>query len=491
MDMSHFTTTSDFAPVRLSYVAALRGVAPRGRGANFSYAQVGLNNPENFLCLAASNPEGLFYAVVPKDSDAVTAKNTANARNVDNAFFVTDIKALPKLDYIVCDSVENPNTKYSRVEFGGFAQALVQPGGLMVYRYKAHDNVDEILRFLVNEFSPEMGPDDAQVFLQEIKALGSKYFEDHTIARAALDNAIANKNPGQFFDTCKAGNKTRSGTFDVMADFVPRNFVYAGDADISSNYLEMSVPTEAQNLLMQCQGNVLYETIKDFVMQRLTRCDIWCRTPVKQTDNIVSLYSSFTFGITTPRELVPNEVVVNGKTINLRFAPFPGLIDLMSSLPLSIGDFMHSDAGKMIAPPDVVGAVQVLVASGIATPMRSYYQGQDQADLTHPRWATGFNNYLNDSPVTKSTVLLASPVVGGAVTVSARDALVIQALNRAGMADSITALLPELVRISSDPALAAQITDVAEPTAESAHNMINEVVNRSMIKWYAYGLLAA
>lgn len=491
MNKSHFSTTTDIVPVRLSYVAALRGLAPKGKDIPFAYAQMGLNDTEAFVCLAASNPEGLFYAVVQREADATAGQNLAATRKVENAFFVTDIKALPKLDFLVCDTINNQSQQYSRAELAGFASALIQPNGLMVYRYKAHENMDEVLRFLVNECAPELNEETSREFLHEIKALGTKYFAEHSIARASLDGAIEANNPKLFFDTCKAGNKHRSGTFDVMADFFPRGFIYVGDANISSNYLEVSVPAEAQELLLQCQDNLLYETIKDFVMQRSTRCDIWCRTPIKQTENIVALYSNFTFGITMPRDKVPNEVAVNGKIINLRFAPFPGLIDLISLMPVSIGDFMQSDAGKMVSPVDAVGAVQVLVASGIATPMRSYYQGQDQADLSHPKWATGFNSYMNETPVTKSTVLLASPVVGGAVSVSARDALVIQALNRVGMVDSIAALLPELMRISADPALASQISDVAEPTVESAHNMINEVVTRSMIKWYAYGLLAA
>jgi hypothetical protein len=93
--------------------------------------------------------------------------------------------------------------------------------------------------------------------------------------------------------------------------------------------------------------------------------------------------------------------------------------------------------------------------------------------------------------VTDSEVLLASPVVGEGVIVPARDALVIQAINRAGMKDSVDALMPELLRVANDPALASHIMDVAEPTAEIAHDMIVDVVNNAMLQWYVYGMLAA
>ena len=66
-----------------------------------------------------------------------------------------------------------------------------------------------------------------------------------------------------------------------------------------------------------------------------------------------------------------------------------------------------------------------------------------------------------------------------------------QAINRVGMADSAGALLIELERIANEPALAALIMDAAEPTADMADNIMQDVIERSMVQWYAYGLLAA
>lgn len=86
---------------------------------------------------------------------------------------------------------------------------------------------------------------------------------------------------------------------------------------------------------------------------------------------------------------------------------------------------------------------------------------------------------------------MASPVMGDVVNVSPREALVMQALNRAGLANSVSALLPELERIAKDPASSSRVSNVAEPTAETAHQMINDVVSESIVQWYAYGLLEA
>ena len=479
------------APVRLSYIAALRGVVPCKATPSFAYGQIGCPKPTAFLCMAASNPEGHFFAVVD-GKQATECQKLAQQREVSNASFVTDASVLRDLDYLVYDTLEMETPSLSRDAFAICAEKTVRAGGLAAYAYRAYPNADETLRFVVNEFAPEMDAMQAKVFIQEVKDLGELYFKEHPFSAASLDTALKQGMPDRFFATCDDGGPAKSGTFDTMVSMVSHGFSYVGDSDISRNYMELMTPPSAHKILIDARTNLLYETLKDFATQKLDRCDVWCRTPVEQTTNMVALYGDMTFGITMPVEQIPTEMkTTGGKVVDLRLAPFPAMIKLMATMPISVGDFLGHEAGKMIAPADAVGAIQILVALSVASPMRSSYMGQKKAVTAQPEWATGFNSYLNDNPVTEAEVLMASPVVGGAVRVPARDALVMQAINRVGMQDSVSALLPELLRVSRDPKLAHQIMDVAEPTAETAYNMILDVVNRSMIQWYAYGLLAA
>ena len=52
-------------------------------------------------------------------------------------------------------------------------------------------------------------------------------------------------------------------------------------------------------------------------------------------------------------------------------------------------------------------------------------------------------------------------------------------------------LLPELQRLALRPAEAARVMDTADPTPATAHSMIEDTVSRSIVQWYAYGLLEA
>jgi hypothetical protein len=163
----------------------------------------------------------------------------------------------------------------------------------------------------------------------------------------------------------------------------------------------------------------------------------------------------------------------------------------MTLMPISVGDFLSHPTGEEFGPTEIVGAIQILIACGFAQPMRGSREANNVTNVSQPRLVGTFNKYLDKTAVTGDELWMSSPVLGGAVALSARDALVMQALGRAGLADSVAALLPELERLARNPAQAAAVMESAEPTAEVAHSMITDVVSRSIVQWYAYGLLEA
>ncbi len=480
---------SDFSPIRLSYVAALRGVVPRKAGKAFTYAQTGSFEAETLLCLAASNPEGRFYGLMPDEPSAIEAAMIAKRRQVWNVSFGASEKVLPeKLDYLCCEE----NSAAKREALFSLAESRLKPGGLLVCRYQAYANADEPLRFLIAEYAPELSDAQAKEFVAELKDLGVSYFAEHPIARAGLEKAVASGSPENFFETCATDPAPRSEAFETMAQLLPRGFAFAGDADIGINYLEIAAPPQTHGLLLKAKDHLLYEPIKDFALQRLIRNDVWVKLPAEQTADKPTLFGDFTFGITLPREKVPAALPTKGQSIDLSSALFTKLIDLMCVLPMGIGDFLQHPTGKGFDPDDVVAAIQILVAGGIARPMRGRYEGALSADIAYPVWSNGFNAYFKEASITESSICLASPIVGGAVFLPVRDALVLQALSRVGLSNISGALQPELKRLAQkNPAIAAQIMDITVASDEAVHNLVMDVVQKGMVRWYAYGLLAA
>jgi len=490
-----------FSPSPLSYVAALRGIKPHTPGSAFAYAVVNCRVPDMLIAMAASNPEGRFYGLM---ADAVlcgASGEQARTRQVGNVSFICATPAqalalvsskpdtLPPLDYVCCDESEAPLVSAERTAFYDFATKTLRPGGLLATNYRPSPTADGVLKFLVREFAPEMNAEQACSFLLELKKLGKFFFKENAVLAAKLDQAIVRNMPDDFFGLFDDGS-AGSSTFDTMVGLIPRGFTFVGDSSISASYIEMSVPPEAQPIIVECRSNQLYEPIKDFAQNRSIRGDIWCKEPAVRTADLSELFGGFSFGITVPREKVPSEIEVQGKTIALSTPFYEKLIDLMTLMPVGIGDILAHPSTENFVPQDVVDAVQVIIACGIGRPMRGLYRATNINSISQPRLVGSFNKYLDKASLTGHEMPLASPVLGDAMTLSPRDALVMQALVRAGLANSVAALLPELQRLALNPAQAARVMD-AEPTEEIARQMIEDAVSESIVQWYAYGLLEA
>jgi len=485
------------SPISLSYIAALRGVAPRQPGAGFTYAVVNCTKPWLLMCLAASNPEGRFYGLVTDSTACAQAVAEAQQCHVENVVFLCAAAedalngkiSLPSLNYLYADETVRSISSNERSALFDLAKKFLLPGGLFHYSYRAYENAHGALRFLVREFAPEMTADQSKVFLRELKTLGASYFADNAAALLCLDDAATKDMPDMFFSDYDEGAAS-SGSFDTLIALRPHGFMYVGDSHMAANYMDLSVSPEAQKIITSCRENYLYEPIKDFALNRVVRSDIWCRGPVSQTDSLPALFGSFAYGIIAPRENVPIEIKAPGKTIDLSAPVFTKLVDLMTLMPINIGDFLSHPVGKEFLPSDVVGAVQILVACGIAQPMRGLYQS-DANNVAQPRFAGLLNQRLGRAPVSAGEIWMASPTLGNVMSIPAREALVMQALDRAGLANSVSVLLPELQRLAKNPGEASRIMDAANPTSDTAHHMIEDTVSRSIVQWYAYGLLEA
>lgn len=494
------TPHTSTSPVSLSYVAALRGFLPRRPGDGFVYAQANCHAPETLIALAASNPEGKFYGLVGDADTSARATRLAAIRKVTNVWFLA-MKAthlakgdatLPPLDFLVCDDSQLAMPVSERTAVFDCATTLLKDGGLFNYTYRVMTDGTDALRYMIREITPDASADHAKALLPAFRQLGELFFKKNPALAAKLDQAVARGVPDEFFALFDQG-ESRSTTNETGEAMRARQMIYAGDADVSYNYVELSIPADVQPLVDGCAENYHYENFKDFAALRQVRSDIWCKPPVEMSQNPAELYGPFAYGIVAPNGIVPGSVDVFGKTIDLSGSPFRKLIAVMAQQPATIGDFLRHDNGKEFAgnPGEIVGALNILIALGYARPMRGALEAHRVDSLAQPRFSGDFNRALNELTVGGEALTMASPVLGEAMNVAPREVLVMQALNRAGLANSVSALLPELERIAKDPASSSRITEVAQPTEETAYKMINDVVMNSIVRWYAYGLLEA
>lgn len=484
--------TLNLDPVALRYAAALRGVVPPAPETPFRYARFGAIAVNEALCLAASNPEGAFQFVLPDAAAVAAATARAQSLRLTQCSFVTPDapEAFAPVDILCADlgAVANP-ALLSQVQT--MAQQRVAPGGLFVCRYAPFPAHCDALQFMVAEFAPELPAAQQAEFLHELKQLGGAYFAAHPESAAALDAALGQQRPEEFLRRYGNGQSAESAAVQMIAALAPAQFGFIGDAAIEANYLELMVPQAAQDVLYGLRQHLLYEVIKDFATARPTRSDIWVKQPAAFSADSPALFGYFYFGLRDSVAL-PARLEKKGQTLDLTTPLFQKLLTLMRLMPLTIGDVLSHPDCQDFVPSDVVAAMHMLVAFGVAAPMRGSFAGLGQTNFHYPRLAGAYNQQLQRSAVQAAPVYLASPVAGRPLELEIAEALVLQAVGRVGLAESADALMPELQRVAGDPAIAGKVfasgTAVA---ADFAENLIRDICNDHMVSWYALGVLDA
>lgn len=484
----------DFSPVSLRYTVALRGIASPAAGTPFTYALSGAFDTEMLIALAGSNPEGTFFGILPDDAARNSAQANTLLHNTKNLSWLKSFDDLKqKLDFFCVVAGDEKLPQTSREALFSKAQDIVKEGGLFTIRYRAYTDTHEMLRFLANEYAPEFDANKEDELLVRLQKLGTRYFSANPERKKAIDTAAqSGKAQDYILSLCDEG-EAESGAFNTMAGLLPRGFAYGGDADIRMNYLEVSAPQAAHESILTAQSPLLYESIKDFAMGRLFRNDIWIKLPVDQILDKPALFGPFVFGCVLNTNDLPNSLNTDGGlSIDLTSPLFRSIIELTSMLPMGIGDFLAHDLGKGQDPDDVLSTIQILIASGIIQPMRTRCETSASINLALPQPANTIASFLKEANISAPELQLASTITGRAIHVPARDALVLQAIGRVGLGHSAGALYQELGRISRvNPALVEKISGTQQPTHEVAETIVNSVVTSSMLKWYAYGLLAA
>ncbi|MEJ0061973.1 MAG: methyltransferase regulatory domain-containing protein [Alphaproteobacteria bacterium] len=492
----------DLGPVEISYAAALRGVRPKGSSQSFRYIRAGRMDADEMLCLAASNPEGEFLFIDENASQAAEAQRRARDLHLANAEFIG--MSLAKLEdalaagthFIAAADYFCVDLSYDVADNASYAHqlagSLVRPGGLFVIRYAPFASARDSLHFMTAEFAPELKPSQHTEFLHELKQLGHAYFAQHPEDSAALDNALGAQNPEKFLNEFAVATKPQSRTIATLASMVPQKFAFVGDARFSANYLEMMVPKPSQEILYSLRGHLLYEVIKDFSAAHAFRTDIWIRQPGDFTGDLAQLYGNFFYGLTDMTGPVPETIMAGGQSLDLSAPILAALLKFMHVMPLTVGDFLDHPDGREFKPLDVVMAVQMLVACGIAAPMRGSFAGLGQIDYRYPRLAGLFNQQLRAEPLHGMSATLASTVAGRPVKLELPEALVLQAVGRVGFEESAGALMTELQRVAGNPAQARLVFPFAlTPEHHFAESMIRRVCERNIVNWYALGVLDA
>ena len=423
----------ELSPALLRAAAALNGFAPPPED-SFDYCELGCGMGDTLVTLAAAYPRARFVGVdldprhVASGRALAARGRVANVRFLELDFDDLDREPWPDLDYVAAHGVLSwiAPSKVRRIL--DFAAARLRPGGALTVSYNALPGwaALEPLRRLMRDVSASAqgtsvdrarhGMAIARLFADA----GAEYFRSHPTAREMLDTV---HDSGATYAAHEyLGEHWHPMYFaDVAAEMTRRELLFAGQLPLYLNFRDLVIPTHTRDLFGAMTSRLEFESLKDFAINELFRRDLYVKHGSRGETTAREYLDGTRFGTLVPADRVKREVHLRHHTLRFE-GDFDALIERLSRCAATLPELLAEPPFDQLGAQVTRDAVLRLLVGEQVAPMRPG---------AHPSADRYNQSVLEDSPPSTVRLVLASPVAGTGVTLSALDAVALRALMHA------------------------------------------------------------
>ena len=417
---------TDLAPSRLRLVAALNGLAPPP-AEGFDYCELGCAYGDTAVVLAAANPGARFVGIDINPEHIALAERSARAGGLDNVRFLerdlADLsgEALGDFDYITAHGVMSwvgPDKRKALVEL---AAARLKPGGLLFVSYNAMPGwaaIEPLRQLLLSGTGTEGDSlERARKGLELAKQMrdaGAAYFTDNPPAREMLATM---EKVGLRYVVHEYLHAHWAPMYfaNVAWDMATAGLNFVGSLPLPSNYRDLAIPPELASVFEGVTDRVTFESLKDFAVNEYFRRDVYVKGKATRSPATTSAYLDETSFVATRTEAAPKGAVfdailgalVEGSATGQRLARRPEL----------------AGAGA----EQVRAALLRLVLAEQVTPVHGVTMAVATTAEERHAVPSAFNRaVLQQRLSSEIPIVLASPVSGTGVRVTALEAVAIR-----------------------------------------------------------------
>lgn len=368
----------NLAPVALRYVAALNRVAPPS-GDRFRYLELGCGLGRSLTTLAAACPTAEFVGVdINPEHTAIAAREIeaaklANARVITSGF--GDLPAdLGQFEYVALHGVFSWVAPEVREEILDVARRHLAPGGLLVVSYNSMPGWAHLqpIRGILRQYAALRTGDslqrirDALAYLVFIRDRQAKYFVDNPHASAYVD-ALLKQDIRYLAHEYLNEHWTSFYFAEVAGMFAGAGLTFAGSLPAHTNFWDLCVRPEFQELFRTTNDRLVTEAHKDFCANTAFRWDLYAKGPrlLGTLDDRLAAADDIQFRVARTGAALPYQVNLGVVTSTLQGPLYETLVAILSagSLPLSavLADTRVAAASR----DDVTRAIDAGVATGL------------------------------------------------------------------------------------------------------------------------------
>jgi SAM-dependent methyltransferase len=447
------------SPVAMRYVAALNGIIPPQTADGFRFLELGCGLGRCLTTLAAAHPRGEFVGVdLNPDHTAAVARDIV-AGELGNARVITaDFGHLPDdlgvFDFIALHGVYSWVAPSVRDEILATARARLAPGGLLLVSYNAMPGWAHLqpIRGILRQYAALRTGDsgqrvrDALAYVVFMRDKHAKYFEDNPRAAAYVD-ALVQQDPRYLVHEYMNEHWTSFYFAEVAGAFGQEGLSFVGSLPVFTNFWDLCVRPEFQELFRTTTNRLVTEAHKDFCANTAFRWDIYSKSPrmLKDVNDRLREVDDLHFRVTRAGITLPYQANLGVVTSTVQGPLYQALLELLTGRSLRLSEIVAAETLRGTPPADIVRAVDAGVAMGLFD-ITAGQMGEAPATLSAPvTIAHPFNKaVLAADSLGGRSLALASTLSGTGHSLGDLDAAILHELverGRDGLASRIAARL--------------------------------------------------
>jgi SAM-dependent methyltransferase len=370
----------ELAPSHLEAALLFAGFRSNLTQAGARYCELGCGYGLTTLILAAANPHMSFVGVDFNPTHIVAARALAQTANLPNIRFVEAsfdelleprFADLGEFDIIALHGIYSwvaPPIRRAIVEF---ADARLKTGGALYLSYNAAPGWmprAPLQRFIFeyakrHPMAPRATTAEALRFAKKIKDAGALYFQANPPVGAFIE---AMQGVDLTYLVHENLHESWSALYhaDVVADFSSTRLTYACSGSIADDIDETSIPFTTHDVLAGITDQVWRETVKDFLVGRSFRRDIFVRGAVQLTAAERNEELDHNLVLTLPRSVTSTKISTAMGEVEGRTEIYAPILDRLATGPARLSQLIAQLGGSDRSAAAVIQAVGLLIHSG-------------------------------------------------------------------------------------------------------------------------------
>lgn len=439
----------DLAPLNLAMAATQAGRRAPDPDAPFTYLELGCGNGVSTALLAAANPHGQFWANDFNPTHILNARTTAEAAGTTNVTFLeasfedlTDAD-LPEFDFIVLHGIWSWVSAENRHYIVELIRRRLKPGGLVYLSYNCLPGwarVAPLRRLMKLGVTNPSAPAAARVeqalaYVHSLRAAGAAFFADAPYIAPILDH-LAGQDPAYLAHEYLNEQWWLFYHDEVASALAPAKLGYIAQGRLLDAFDQFNLKAEQRALLAAPDAPSNAEVVRDFLLDRRFRRDVYSRGAPTLTPQDVSRWmSGRRFALARLREVCPLKFKAPGGEFDLTPKVFDAVLDALIAGPATMADLCVKLPA--LEARHIEQALSVLCALGYVQPALPA-EGDAARKVATDRFNAAA---LHSAAAGRPVAALASPVTGTGIPLPGPEQAFLAAILRGEAPESLAATL--------------------------------------------------